>query len=93
MFRKNLIPLLVNRPLTVTQIARMVDESPGQIADDLRHVLRSLKHTAYKAHVQPARCRGCGFEFSEEKLTKPSKCPKCRSTWLQEPTVEVEEKP
>jgi len=83
MFRKALIDVLLGNPLTVRQIARLEDESPSRIADDLQHLLRSLKHTEYKAVVEPARCRACGFQFSPEKLTKPSKCPECHSTWVQ----------
>ena len=92
MFRKNLIEMLNGNPMTVSQIARLVDESPGRVADDLNHLFRSLKHTDYKAVVEPARCRSCGFEFSKEKLTKPSKCPHCHSTWVQEPKIGVESK-
>jgi hypothetical protein len=35
MFRKDLIDVLLGNPMTLTQIARQVDESPGQIAEDL----------------------------------------------------------
>jgi predicted Zn-ribbon and HTH transcriptional regulator len=80
MFRKDLIKLLLENPMSLRQIARMVDESPDQIADDLDHFFRSRQHTAQKAVIEPARCRVCGFEFSERKLNKPSKCPKCHST-------------
>jgi predicted Zn-ribbon and HTH transcriptional regulator len=78
--------------MTVSQIARFVDESPGRVADDLNHLFRSLKHTEYKAIVEPARCRACGFEFSAKKLTKPSKCPECHSTWVLEPKIAIESK-
>ena len=76
--------------MSVAQIARRVDESPDQIADDLGHLLRSLKHTEYKADIEPARCRACGFEFSESKLNKPSKCPECHSTWILEPKIGIQ---
>ena len=46
MFRKDLIQILLGNPMTVNQIARLVDESPGRVADDLNHLLRSLKHLA-----------------------------------------------
>jgi hypothetical protein len=89
MFRKELIDMLLGNPMSITQIARSVGEPPGQVADDLRHLLRSLKHTAYRAVVEPARCRACGFEFSDEKLNKPSKCPECHSTWVLEPRIAI----
>ena len=92
MFRKNLIETLLGNPMTVSQIARLVDESPARVADDLNHLLRSLKHTEYKAVMEPACCRSCGFEFSKDKLTKPSKCPDCHSTWVLEPKIGIESK-
>ncbi len=90
MFRKNLIDLLLGHPMSLTQIARQVDESPRQIAGDLNHLFRSLKHSEYKALVEPARCRACGFVFSADKLNKPSKCPECHSTWVTEPRIAIE---
>ena len=92
MFRKDLIEMLRGNPMTVSQIARLVDESPSRVADDLNHLFRSLKHTEHRAVVEPARCRACGFEFSGEKLTKPSKCPECHSTWILEPKIGIESK-
>jgi predicted Zn-ribbon and HTH transcriptional regulator len=45
MFRKDFINLLRNNSMSVRQIARTVGESPGDVADHLEHLLRSLKHT------------------------------------------------
>ena len=92
MFRKDLIPQLLGNPMTVTQIAKVVGEAPSRISDDLEHLFRSLKHTAYRAVITPAECRDCGFEFSSTKFTKPSKCPKCRSRWITEPLIEITSK-
>ena len=92
MFRKDLIPLLAQTPMTVTQIAKAVGEKPGRIADDLQHLFQSLKHTEYRAVIEPATCRDCGFQFSGDKITKPSKCPKCRSRWVSEPVISVQTK-
>ena len=92
MFRKDLIPRLLNNAMSVAQIARAVGETPSQIAGDLEHLFRSLKHTEYRPDIQPATCRDCGFEFSEMKVTKPSKCPKCRSRWISEPLVALKQK-
>jgi hypothetical protein len=89
MFRKDLIPLLLNKPHSVTQIARQVGEPPKDVESDLVHLLKSLKHTAYMAVITPAACRKCGFEFGPEKLRKPSKCPECQSTWLSEAMIEL----
>lgn len=89
MFRKGLIPLLLDNALSVSQVARLVGETPRDIEVDLLHLLKSLKHTEYIAAIEPARCRKCGFEFDASKLAKPSKCPTCRSTWILEPRVSL----
>ena len=92
MFRKDLIPWLLNNPMSVAQIAKAVGEKPQQIVTDLEHLFRSLKHTEYRPVIQPAKCRDCGFEFSDTKVTKPSKCPKCRSRWIIEPLISMRQK-
>ena len=92
MFRKDLIPLLLDNALPVSQVARLVGEPPRDIEADLLHLLKSLKHTEYLAVIEPARCRKCGFEFDAAKLAKPSKCPGCRSTWILEPRVSLRTK-
>jgi transcriptional regulator len=89
MFRKNLIDLLLDHPQSITQIARQVRESPGQIEDDLEHLFKSLKHTEYEAHIDPAQCRKCHFQFSTAKLSKPSRCPECLGSWLTEPKISI----
>jgi predicted Zn-ribbon and HTH transcriptional regulator len=89
MFRKELIPLLHNNPLRLSEIARLCDIPLKDVADDVRHLHKTLKKSAYRIAVTPAECRKCGFVFSTEKLLKPSKCPQCRSTWLEEPVVQI----
>ena len=90
MFRKDLIPILLNRPLTVTEISRIADQKGKDTTEDLEHLLKSLKHTEYIATIEPARCRKCRFEFDTTKLSKPSRCPKCKSTWILEPRISLQ---
>ena len=92
MFRKDLIPLLLDNPMSVAQIARLVRETPRDIENDLLHLLKSLKHTEYTSAIEPARCRKCGFEFDTRTLAKPSKCPECKATWILEPRVAFQRK-
>jgi hypothetical protein len=89
MFRKDLVTFLQDHPLTVAELARLFGASHKEVEDDLRHLAKSLKQTAYHLDVHPATCRKCAFVFSAQKLTKPSKCPRCRSTWIEEPLVQV----
>jgi predicted Zn-ribbon and HTH transcriptional regulator len=90
LYRKGLIPLLLDHPMTVVEIAAQLGISPRDVADDLAHLLKSLEHSDYVAVVTPAHCRKCEFTFEKHKLKKPSKCPRCRGTWIEPPKVHVE---
>lgn len=85
MFRKDLIPLLQDNPLGLDEIAHQMAMTQKDVEDDLKHLMKSLKHSDYQLCIIPAKCRKCGFIFNKEKLRKPGKCPKCHNTWIQEP--------
>jgi len=89
MFRKRLIELLLNTPLTLYDIGKRLDIDKKEVEDDLRHLIRTLKRSDYKLIVHPARCHKCGFTFSAGHLHKPGKCPACKGTWIAEPLVEI----
>ena len=89
MFRKDLITLLLDNPLRLSEIARLYAVPVKEVLDDVKHLRKTLKQSAYRLDVTPAECRKCSFVFSTEKLSKPSKCPQCRSTWLEEPVVQI----
>ena len=90
MFRKDLIVLLRGNPLSLKAVADALEMTPRDVEDDLKHLIKSLKHSDYRLHVTPARCRKCGFEFGLEKLRKPGRCPRCHQSWIHEPLLEVE---
>ena len=81
--------MLLEHPLTVTEISRLAEQPGKDTVEDLGHLLQSLKHTEFKAVVEVATCRKCGFEFDSTKLRKPSKCPKCKGTWITEPRIKL----
>jgi predicted Zn-ribbon and HTH transcriptional regulator len=89
MFRKDLIPLLLHNPLGVADLAKLCGAPMKEIDADLRHLMKSLKHSEYQVRVHPAACRKCSFVFSAEKLTRPGKCPQCRGTWIEAPLIEI----
>jgi hypothetical protein len=89
MFRKDLIDLLLNHPMSVHDIARQLLMTPKDVENDLQHLLKTLRHGGYRAHVEPARCRKCGFVFHQDKLHKPGKCPQCHGTWITDPRIGI----
>ena len=60
------------------------------IEDDLLHVIRSARAAGHRVEVLPAKCKACGFEFSEDRLAKPGKCPECRGSRIYEPQIRIE---
>ena len=89
-FRRDLIMLLTSQPRSVSSLARELGLGRRDVEDDLRHAFRSARAAGHRIMVEPARCRACGFTFGEDKLSKPGKCPECRSTRLYEAQVRIE---
>jgi predicted Zn-ribbon and HTH transcriptional regulator len=90
MYRKELVALLEDHPMTVHEIARLFGVGPRDVVDDLRHIQKSLRHEDVTLHIEPAVCRKCGFVFRGDKIAKPGKCPRCHGTWIREPRISVD---
>ena len=88
--RKALIHLLSVEPRSVSSLARELGLKRGDVEDDLRHAIRSARAAGHRVAILPARCRSCDFIFSEDKLSKPGKCPACRGTRLYEAQIRVD---
>ena len=89
-FRRHLLDLLTGEPRSVSSLARELGLQRGDIEEDLRHMIRSARAQGHRVVIVPARCRACGFEFGEDKLSKPGKCPACRASRIFEAQIQVE---
>ena len=92
MFRRDLIDTLKQRPISLHQLAVLLDSKPQDLEHDLQHLFRSLRKDPLCPVIVPASCRKCGFVFDGHKLHKPGKCPRCKGTWISEPLISLEEK-
>ena len=90
--RKTLLEMLTV-PRTASSLARELGLKRGDIDEDLRHLIRSARAAGHDVVVEPARCKACGFTFSEDKLDKPGKCPACRATRVYEPLIRIDRQP
>jgi predicted Zn-ribbon and HTH transcriptional regulator len=88
--RKDLVALLSAGPASVSSIARQLGLPRGDAEEHLRHAIRSAEAAGHTIIVVPARCKSCGFVFSEQKLSKPGKCPECHGTRLYEPQIGIQ---
>lgn len=89
--RRELVEVLGKDKKTVKQLADLFRVEPKFILEDLKHISISLKNVHKKLKEQFPLCNICGYEFRKrEKLSRPSKCPKCRSEDITEPVFWIE---
>jgi len=88
-FRKELLALLSDQPRSASFLARELGLTRTEIEEDLRHAIRSARAAGHRVQVLPARCKSCGFEFEEDRLTKPGKCPACKGSRIYEAQILV----
>jgi len=87
--RRTLVELLSTEPRSVSALARELGLTRSEVEDDLRHAIRSARAAGHDVVVLPARCRACGFEFGEDRLAKPGRCPVCRGSRLYEAQIRI----
>ena len=78
-------------PLSARDISGLVGIPEKEVAGHLEHIRQSLHRTGGRLIVQPAECVKCGFVFDKrERLTRPSRCPVCKSESLHAPLFSIE---
>ncbi|MEJ2180567.1 MAG: transcriptional regulator [Gammaproteobacteria bacterium] len=89
MFRKELLEMLLDNPMSIKEIAHLLELPVKDVEDDIKHLQKSIKHMKYRMQISPARCLKCDFQFRKDKLHKPSKCPLCHGTRIEEPQIGI----
>ena len=87
--RKNLVEWLSHEPRSASWLARELGMKRGDVEAELAHAIRSARAAGHRVEVIPARCKACGFVFSEDKLSKPGRCPACKGTRLHEAQIRI----
>jgi predicted Zn-ribbon and HTH transcriptional regulator len=74
------------------QLAELVGVPERQVEDHLTHITKSVARDRTRRFVlEPSRCRDCGFVFrNRTRLTRPSRCPRCRSEAILPPRYGIE---
>jgi predicted Zn-ribbon and HTH transcriptional regulator len=80
--RERIAELIKNRDMSPQEIAKIMEVKEATIIEDLKHIRKSGKYG--ELLILPARCLKCGYEF-DAKIKVPKRCPKCKSTWIEEP--------
>lgn len=93
--RQRIAELLTNTRLSSRQLAQMLGISEREVEEHLTHVVKSLaRDHARRFILEPSACQDCGFIFRDRtKLTRPSRCPRCRSEGITAPRYGIDGPP
>lgn len=85
--RQQIIDYLDGAPVSIGMLSAEVGLSEKQLYEHLESLQKQVKLS-----IKPACCGKCGFEFKDRRRTrKPGKCPRCKSTYMQEPLYSLSE--
>ena len=90
--RQRIMELLAGTFRTSRQLAELVGAPERQVEDHLAHIVRSVaRDRARRFVLDPSACQDCGFVFrGRTRLTRPSRCPRCRSEAISAPRYGIE---
>jgi transcriptional regulator len=88
--RQDLLQHLREKPCTLRELALGLGLREKETSEHLGHARHSLE-PGERLREEPAQCLACGFSFTKrERLTTPSRCPRCRSERIRPATFSVE---
>jgi predicted Zn-ribbon and HTH transcriptional regulator len=91
--RREIVERLAGQTLSPKDISAAVHISVKEVYEHLEHIRRSLIKRERHLTIMPAECKKCGFIFKKrERLTRPGKCPVCRSETIEEPLFSLGER-
>ena len=88
--RQRIIDLLSTEEMSARGLSKAVGIREKEVYEHLSHIVRSLVAQGKKLIVQPYSCLGCGYVFQDRRrFTRPSRCPRCKRSHIQEATYRV----
>jgi hypothetical protein len=88
--RHLIMSALEEGPMDAKEVSALVGIPEKEVSGHLEHIRATLHHGGRRLVVRPAECVKCGFIFAKrERLTKPGKCPVCRSESIHAPVFSV----
>ena len=88
--RQQMIALLEGQVMGARDLSSALSVREKEVYTHLAHVERTVTTDKRRFVVHPSRCIACGFEFKKRKrLTRPSRCPKCKSSRLSQPLFQI----
>lgn len=90
--RQRIMELITGALRTSRQLAELVGIPERQVEDHLTHIVKTVARDKTRRFVlEPSTCQDCRFVFRERtRLTRPSRCPRCRSEAITPPRYGIE---
>ncbi len=91
--RQRLIELLTGTLLSSHQLAQLLSIPERQVEEHLVHIVKTISRAPSRTFLlDPSECQDCAYVFRDRtKLTRPSRCPLCRSEAITSPRYGVRE--
>ncbi|MFP4158244.1 MAG: transcriptional regulator [Desulfobacterales bacterium] len=88
--RQQIIEILLQEEMDARQISQALGLSEKEVYDHLPHISKSLSKQGKKLKTVSASCISCGYSFkNRNRMTKPGKCPVCKSERIENPRFKV----
>lgn len=90
--RQQIVQELLGERCSAQDLAHRLGISEREVEEHLAHIARSVTRDRQgRFLLEPSTCQDCGFVFrGRTRLTKPSRCPKCRSEAISPPRFGIE---
>ncbi|MBA3753358.1 MAG: hypothetical protein H0X01_04310 [Nitrospira sp.] len=91
--RQRLIELLTGTLLSSHQLAQLLGIPERQVEDHLVHIVKTIARDPTRTFLlDPSECQDCAFAFRDRtRLTRRSRCPRCRSEAIMSPRYGIRE--
>jgi transcriptional regulator len=87
---QSIISLLSGQEMDARDLSRELGLKEKEIYEHLVHVERSVAAARGRFVITPSQCLLCGYVFEDRRrLTRPSRCPQCRRSKLQNPSFRI----
>jgi len=88
--RQQMCSLLSEKEMGARELSQALALTEKEVYGHLSHIARSVASRRQRLIIDPAVCHACGFTFNQRKrLTPPSRCPRCKSERIKEPTYRI----
>jgi predicted Zn-ribbon and HTH transcriptional regulator len=89
--RQQIITHLALKEHTARDLSLALRIREKEVYDHLGHIKRSLVSQKKRLVIRAAQCLDCGYVFRDRvRFTKPSKCPRCKGTHIEDPKYSIE---